>query len=243
MFGNSLELPAVAFKTSRAPGKMSQVSQVSMPHAPGAAAVWTVSTYDALGRTVSVAQPGGSGTKNYSYSGRTVTATDEAGKWKKFTMDALGNLTQVNEPNPAGGSEYVTSYTYDVLNHLVGVSMPRTNGGTTYTQTRTFNYGTPPGAYLLSATNPETGTVSYSYANGKLAAKTDAKNQQVEYAYDSYGRVTQVRHYPVAGGAEDVCQQGNFTYDAGLDGSFSYRNIQETTACVGRLSLHCHVDS
>ena len=30
------------------------------------------------------------------------------------------------------------------------------------TQTRTFNYGTPPGPFLLSATNPENGAVAYT---------------------------------------------------------------------------------
>src|ERR1019366_10393727 len=75
--------------------------------------------------------------------------------------------------NPTTAS-YYTYYTYDALNHLTGVNMPRPTG----TQTRTFNYGTPPGAYLLSTTNPENGTVTYTYTwFGKLATKTDAKNQ------------------------------------------------------------------
>jgi hypothetical protein len=43
------------------------------------------------------------------------------------------------------------------------------------------------------------------------ASKTDAKNQQVQYSYDSYQRVTQARRYPVSGGAEDQCQRTNFT--------------------------------
>ena len=68
--------------------------------------------------------------------------------------------------------------------------MPRPSG----TQTRTFNYGNPAGAQLLSATNPENGTVTYTYNSDKtLATKTDAKNQQVQYSYDSYKRVTQIR--------------------------------------------------
>ncbi len=63
------------------------------------------------------------------------------------------------------------------------------------TQTRTFNYGNPPGAYLLSATNPENGTVTYTYnANGMVATRTDAKNQQTQYSYDGFNRVTQIRH-------------------------------------------------
>jgi YD repeat-containing protein len=67
--------------------------------------------------------------------------------------------------------------------------MPRPTG----TQTRTFNYGNPPGGQLLSATNPENGTVTYTYnSDMTLATKTDAKNQQVQYSYDSYKRITEV---------------------------------------------------
>jgi len=59
------------------------------------------------------------------------------------------------------------------------------------TQTRTFNYNLTTG-WLTSATNPETGTVSYTYnADGSLASKTDAKNQPTTYTYDNYGRLTQ----------------------------------------------------
>ena len=68
--------------------------------------------------------------------------------------------------------------------------MPRPTG----TQTRTFNYGNPPGALLLSATNPENGTVTYDYnADNTLAEKIDAKGQRVRYTYDAYKRVTEVR--------------------------------------------------
>jgi YD repeat-containing protein len=78
------------------------------------------------------------------------------------------------------------------MNHLIAVSMPR-NG---YTQTRTFNYnvnGTVVTAFLQSATNPETGTVSYTYnSNNTLASKTDAKNQNFTYAYDTYNRLTTI---------------------------------------------------
>lgn len=59
-----------------------------------------------------------------------------------------GLLTQVDEPT---GTTY---YAYDVLNHLTWVTM--------CSQTRTFNYATggTVGTLLLSATNPESGTIS-----------------------------------------------------------------------------------
>ncbi len=161
-----------------------------------------------------MALPGNSGTTTYVYQGNTVTVTDPAGKWKKYTSDALGNLAQVTEPDPGGGADHQTYYTYNLRGQLTGVSMPR--GGTT--QTRTFNYDLPTGR-LSNATNPENGTVSYTYnADGTVASRTDAKNQQVQYSYDGFQRVTQIRRYPVTGGAEDLCQRVNFTYDQGTNG-------------------------
>ena len=197
-------------------GKMSQVSQ---PFAPNGSLYWTKYAYDASGRTTSVAiQETASvySTTTYVYQGNTVTVTDPAGKTKTFTMDAFGNLTKVVETDPTLG-QVSTNYTYDMLNHLIRVNMPR---GTTPPQPdRTFNYipsGTSTvGAYLLSATNPENGTVSYTYnSNGLLASKTDAKGQAFTYQYDSYNRLHQI----FVGGV----LLRTFIYDTNtLDGSFS----------------------
>ncbi len=167
---------------------LGKVKQTSLPHAPGATQVWTTYTYDGIGRTLTTSTVGSDtqSTTTYVYQGNTVTVTDATGKWKKYTMDALGQLVQVNEPNPAGGADYVTTYAYDTLGHLTSVNMPRPSG----TQTRTFGYS---GNYLTSATNPENGTVTYTYNSDKtLAMKADAKGQQVRYAYDAYKRVTQI---------------------------------------------------
>ena len=95
---------------------MGKVWKTSLPYAPGAPTVyWTENVYDALGRTVQVIQPNGSGTATTSYSGPVVTKTDAAGKWKKFESDAQGNLVKVTEPRPGGGTAYETQYTYSEL--------------------------------------------------------------------------------------------------------------------------------
>ena len=171
-------------------GKMSQVSQ---PFAPNGSVYWTKYAYDASGRTTSVAiQETASvySTTTYVYQGNTVTVTDPAGKTKTFTMDAFGNLTKVVETDPTLG-QVSTNYTYDILNHLITVSMLRGSN----TQTRTFNYtsGTTVGAFLLSAINPENGTVTYTYSNGLPASKTDAKGQVFTYFYDIYNRLYQIK--------------------------------------------------
>jgi YD repeat-containing protein len=136
-----------------------------------------------------------------------VKVTSPSGKWKKYEMDAAGRMTQVTEPRPGGGT-YTTSYTYNLSGKLIGVSMPRDG----VTQTRTFTYDTTTQSRLLTATNPENGTVTYIYNNdGTLQSKTDAKNIKAEYSYDSYKRVTQVRR--LLNGTEDRCQRVDYTYD------------------------------
>jgi YD repeat-containing protein len=194
---------------------MGKVKRVSLPYAPGGTKYWTVYSYDGLGRTVSVAQPNGAGTTTYLYQGNEVTVTSPSGKWKKYEMNALGQLVKVTEPRPAGGT-YETNYTYNVAGKLLTVSMPRDG----WTQTRTFTYDTNvySRSRLLSATNPENGTMNYVYnADGTLQAKTDAKNIKTEYAYDSYKRPTQMRKLPWNGSAhgEDRCQRVDYTYDGG----------------------------
>src|ERR1700722_10203151 len=172
-------------------GKLSQQSQ---PYAPGGSDAWTVYHYDASGRTTSVVLPDGS-TTTYYYEGNWVEVMDPAGKWKSFAMDAFGNLVSVYESDPTLGNVY-TNYSYDILNHLTLASMPRGAN----TQNRTFNYnsGTTVTGFLQSATNPENGTVTYTYnsPSNTLASKTDAKNQKLTYQYDSYNRLTSVTLSP-----------------------------------------------
>jgi RHS repeat-associated protein len=119
-----------------------------------------------------------------------------------------------------GGAVYLTNYTYDMLGHLTQVSMPR--GATT--QTRTFNYttGTTVGAHLLSATNPENGTVSYTYSNHLLSTKTDAAGNQFTYGYDPLHRLTSV--------SANGSVLRTYTYDTNtIDASYS-------TYTAGRLA-------
>ncbi len=134
---------------------------------------------------------------------------------QNLTMSAAESVTANFSFNT--GSTQVTTYTYDVWNNLSGVSMTRGSS----TQTRTFVYSGP---YLQSATNPENGTITYTYnANNKIATKTDAKGQVVKYTYDSYARLTEVQRYPQGlSNAEDTCQQEQYFYDTNpFDSSYS----------------------
>jgi RHS repeat-associated protein len=212
---------------------MGKVIQVSQPYAPGQTPVWTVYTYDAMGRTLTARSPDGASTTTYVYQGNKTTVTDAAGKWKTTVTDPVGNIIQVTEPNPSGGT-VDTFYTYNALNKLTQVQMPRAG----YTQTRTFTYDNA--GRVLTATNPENGTITYTYtADGLVATKTDAKNQQVQYSYDTYKRLTQVRRYvpsntPPYPPVEDVNQRTDYYYDTNPFDTISQNSWGRLAAVVFR---------
>jgi YD repeat-containing protein len=163
----------------------------------GETAVWTTQQFDALGRVVSVTTPDNA-VVSTSYSGNTVTVTDQAGKARKSVTDALGRLTDVYE-DPAG-LNYQTSYLYDVLDDLVKV----TQG----TQQRFFMYDSL--KRVIRTRNPEQGTLlslnlsdpltsnsswsmSYEYDSASnLRFKTDPRGVVTENRYDSLNRVTTI---------------------------------------------------
>ena len=85
---------------------------------------------------------------------------------RRSMTNGLGQLARVDEPgdpntnNSLDSPPQQTSYTYDALGNLVTV-----NQGT---QTRSFAYSSL--SRLLTATNPESGTIGYTYdPNGNRA--------------------------------------------------------------------------
>jgi RHS repeat-associated protein len=167
---------------------------VTNPHRSGSSPTdgTTTYSYDALSRIISVSEPDGSivGT---SYSGNCTTVTDEASKKRASYTDAAGRITQVLE-DPSGSS-YETDYIYDELDNLTTVTQ---KGGTssTYWRIRTFGYDSL--SRLTSASNPESGTASYTYdANGNVATKVAPQANQsgtstttTTYSYDALNRLT-----------------------------------------------------
>ena len=98
-------------------------------------------------------------------------------------------------------------------------------------QIRTFTWS---GKDLVSTTNPETGTVTYTYdAAHRVQTRTDAKGQQTQYDYDSYGRLAEVRHYTLQSGvlAEILNQRWDYHYDTNpVDPSFTQNGWGRLTA-------------
>ncbi|HET9182504.1 MAG TPA: RHS repeat-associated core domain-containing protein [Candidatus Angelobacter sp.] len=95
------------------------------------------------------------------------------------------------------GLLYVTLYTYDALGNLVRVDQKgSTPGDSTQWRTRTFTYDSL--GRLLTAHNPESGTITYSYdLDGNLLQKTSpapnqtgTATQTISYCYDELNRVT-----------------------------------------------------
>ena len=102
-----------------------------------------------------------------------------------------------------------TAYTY-TSNGVTCTTVYTANTGTR--QTRTFVYSDA--GLLISATNPENGTVTYTYdSNNRLSTKTDAKGQAFVYTYDSANRVVEIQKYPYGQyNGEDVCARVNYAY-------------------------------
>jgi YD repeat-containing protein len=178
------------------------------PTIPATGQQWTTTTFDALGRVLTVKTPDNA-TVSTAYSGNTVTVTDQAGKQRKSETDALGRLTKVTEaPEVAtcetDGRGCSTLYTFDVLGNLRKVDQ----GG----QLRFFAYDSL--SRLIRAKNPEQSTTAslalpapdpvsnnngwslkYTYdANGNLDERTDARNLLTKYTYDALNRNTTVTY-------------------------------------------------
>ena len=182
-------------------------------------AVWTTTVFDALNRVTSVTTPDNAAVTT-SYSGNSVTITDQAGKSRKSVTDALGRLVELYE-DPAG-LNYQTTYLYDVLGDLVKV----TQG----TQQRFFMYDSL--KRLIRARNPEQATLAslnvsdpltgnsawslgYQYdAGGNLTQRTDARGVITTYVYDVLNRNTTTDYSDTASINPDV----KWFYDGATNG-------------------------
>jgi YD repeat-containing protein len=92
------------------------------------------------------------------------TKPTASGRATPDRLSRSGNLVKVIE-DPNGSLNYTTAYNYDTLGDLTQVTQS--------SQTRTFAYSSL--GRLLSATNPESGTIQYSYYDsGDLYTKEDA---------------------------------------------------------------------
>jgi RHS repeat-associated protein len=191
---------------------LGRVSTVSNPHrnnSTNSTDGITTSHYDALSRVTSITKQDGSASSvQYDQAVGTANctiATDEAGKQRKTCSDGLGRLMKVWE-DPAGLS-YETDYQYDALGNLLRVDQKGSApGDSTQWRTRLFTYDSL--SQLLSAQNPESGTITYQYDNaGNMIYKGDPRGSHITYAYDQLHRL--ILKTPSDGTTPIV----NYTYD------------------------------
>jgi RHS repeat-associated protein len=154
-------------------------------------------TYDPLSRMASVLHADGSRVST-NYVNNCTTITDEAGQSRESCADSLGRITAVwEDPGSSPHLNYETDDTYDALGNLLTVNQKGGSTNSAQWRTRTFAYD---GLSLLtSATNPESGTISYTYDNrSNVLTKTAPKPNQTStatvittYGYDALNRLTQ----------------------------------------------------
>ncbi len=143
------------------------------PARPSDQIAFTTTTYDGLGREISVQAQDGA-TAATSYIGNETKIADPAGNIKEIFTDAAGRVVQVQEdPN---GLNYVAKYSYDALNNLTKVSQG--------SQTRSFVYNSL--SRLIQSTDPESGATAFMYdADGNLTTRTDSRGVVTTLSYDA----------------------------------------------------------
>jgi RHS repeat-associated protein len=111
-----------------------------------------------------------------------VRVIDPAGKSVDRYADGLGRLVSVVEdPDTLA---YVTTYQYDALSNLTLAT--QTEGGVI--QQRDFSYTTL--SRLSSASNPESGTITYTYTDsGDVLKRQDQRGYATTFKYDDLHRV------------------------------------------------------
>lgn len=150
-------------------------------------------------------------TGTISYSGNSTTVTDPAGHTKTYTQDALGELQSVAETVQAG-TVLSTYYSYDALGDLICVSQTACPSA----PARSFTYDSL--KRLVTAVNPESGTVAYVYDNaGNLISRTDGRNLTTTYGYDALNRLKSAV-YPSDFSNENV----TYAYDSGGTNSIGH---------------------
>ena len=206
-----------------------------------------------MGRVLQVTDAGGGWTK-YTYNQNDVlvevgpAATGEITKKRQLEYDALGRLTSVCEVTSGTGSGncgqtssqtgYWTKYTYHTLDNLLTVTQNAQSGTT---QARTYVYDML--GRVTSATDPESGTTTYTYDSiasgdcagnykGDLIKRADAfpnPNTNVTcYAYDSLHRLNDVT-YP-SGSYAGSTSPKHFVYDGATVNSVVMSNAKARLA-------------
>ncbi|MBO7444907.1 MAG: hypothetical protein J6T86_00650 [Bacteroidales bacterium] len=149
-------------------------------HTADADKLWHTWQYDHLDRPT--AEQGPHTDLSYSYTGRTVTTTDNLRQSTATqTTDAAGRPLSVTDPGGTIGYQYALD-TYNGRPVLRTTITANGNATVLLSDVR---------GNRLSIADPDAGTITCTYnAYGELRAQTDAREVTTSFAYDALGRVT-----------------------------------------------------
>ncbi|HTC93269.1 MAG TPA: RHS repeat-associated core domain-containing protein [Terriglobales bacterium] len=156
----------------------------------------------------------------------TGSSTSKSNLFSAASFSASGTgLSGGTDSMPSLSTPAVTLYSYDMLDNLVGVQQQGNSTDPSQWRQRSFVYDTL--SRLLTATNPESGTIGYTYdANGNLSSKTlpapnalstSTATQTISYCYDELNRVTGRAYGPP--GCPLSSPVVSYAYDAGSNGN------------------------
>jgi RHS repeat-associated protein len=196
----------------------------SMPHSSGNW-FYTTTTYDALGRPVTVTAPDGTST-SYAYDGLETEVTDANGNITTTETNILGWTLSVT-PKDADGNPFGPNvvYAYDELGNL----LTATRGGAVVSMTYD-NAGRK-----LTMDDPDMGDWSYVYdALGNLTQQTDARGCTTNLTYDLLNRLKQKTYSdcPTASGVTYYYDGQTFTFNGNTYGSSPYAIGRRTGAVL-----------
>lgn len=173
------------------------------------ARLWTVTTYDLLGRVTEVETPDPSGTPavvSTAYSGRTTGVSDANDNLTSSVRNGKGELTQVVDANGLA-----TNYAYFADGTLKSVSRDAGRGAIV----NSFVYDTL--GRKVQQNDPDSGLTTFEYnALGELTAQVDANGNRIENEYDARSRVWRKTAKLPNGSIET---QSVFEYDTAANGT------------------------
>ena len=207
---------------------LGRVKRTTNPYRQGETVMWSKPRYDELGRVVESYAPAVDGQTGASlgtvefgisdepgFVGSYVVAKDASGRKARTISNKFG-IIRVDEATAFGGAtadadlgslaspHQPTTYQYDQLGNLIQVNQ----GG----QSRTFTYDSF--SRIKTATNPESGTVSYTYDFiGNLKTKRDARGIKTIYDYDKANRITNRCYRVIGTGALGATTCANAGYE------------------------------
>ena len=174
----------------------------------GTGSHWTSFEYDILGRVTRTTLPDGS-TGSASYTGLTITTTNDHGHTRTETRNALNRLVEVRDNQGVTGASATekarVTYAYDALGNLTSLTSHHQSGDTVSSNvTTTITYDAL--GRKVSMNDPDKGAWSYAYnAFGEIISQTSANQSTgatTRMRYDRMGRMTSRTDYTPRGVTE-----------------------------------------